>query len=218
MSENNRLPKFPDSYIGDKAKEYNNSKWMERNQKKTTLLCIQYLYDTKLDLLSTQDILEDKEYIILDLGCGTGFSSEVLAESGFRVIGVDMLKDMLYKAKIKAKDYSNYNNVHYILADINYLPLKENSIDHIISVSAYNFIVSEKRELGDKLKTLNNVATTIYKILKQAGRAVIEFYPKDEKELELFTSSFKKNNFNGFIVKSNLKQKSGQQFLLLKKK
>ncbi len=218
MSENNRLPKFPDSYIGDKAKEYNNSNWMERNQKKTTLLCIQYLYDTKLDLLSTQDFLEDKEYIILDLGCGTGFSSEVLAESGFRVIGVDILKDMLYKAKFKAKDCSNYNSVHYILADINYLPLKENSIDHVISVSAYNFIVSEKRELGDKLKTLNIVATTIHKILKQAGRVVIEFYPKDEKELELFTSSFKKNNFNGFIVKSNLKQKSGQQFLLLKKK
>jgi ubiquinone/menaquinone biosynthesis C-methylase UbiE len=218
MSENNRLPKFPDSYLGDKSREYDNSKWMERNQKKTTLLCIQYLYDNNLNLLRARDNLEGNNFIILDLGCGTGFSSEILAESGFHVIGVDILKDMLYKASDKIKDYSEDKVINLILADINYLPLKENSIDHIISVSAYNFIVNEKQEIRDKIKILNITAKSLYKLLRQRGRIIIEFYPKDEKELDIFSASFKVNGFDGFILKSNSKQKSGQHFLLLKKK
>ena len=41
MANREGTPKFPDSYIGDKSVEYDNSTWMERNQKKTTLLCLQ---------------------------------------------------------------------------------------------------------------------------------------------------------------------------------
>ncbi|GAI71560.1 unnamed protein product, partial [marine sediment metagenome] len=47
---------------------------------------------------------------------------------------------------------------------------------------------------------------------------IIEFYPKDDKELELFTSSFKNNGFDGFIIKKNPAQKAGQTYLLLKKR
>ena len=56
------------------------------------------------------------------------------------------------------------------------------------------------------------------KILKPKGRIIIEFYPKDEKELELFTSSFINNDFDGFMIKKNLAQKAGQTYLLLKKR
>ncbi|MFX1502460.1 MAG: hypothetical protein ACFFDH_15980 [Promethearchaeota archaeon] len=47
---------------------------------------------------------------------------------------------------------------------------------------------------------------------------MIEFYPKDERELKMFNNSFINNNFEGYMVKSKPKQKSGQTFLLLKKK
>ena len=84
MSQNNKTPKFPDSYLGEQSDEYNNSIWMERNQKKTTFLCIQYLFDPELDKLGIPDVLESNQnkFLILDLGCGTGFSSEVLALIG----------------------------------------------------------------------------------------------------------------------------------------
>ncbi|MHA1497659.1 MAG: hypothetical protein ACTSRT_08940 [Promethearchaeota archaeon] len=42
-------PRFPDSYVGSMSNDYNESIWMERNQKKTTSTCIQYLYDKKLN-------------------------------------------------------------------------------------------------------------------------------------------------------------------------
>ena len=40
---------------------------------------------------------------------------------------------------------------------------------------------------------------------------------KFEEELNLFVSSFKNNNFEGFYIKNIPNQKSGQTFLLLKK-
>jgi ubiquinone/menaquinone biosynthesis C-methylase UbiE len=218
MSNRESTPKFPDSYIGDKSVEYDNSTWMERNQKKTTLLCLQYLRDDKLDNLGNYNVLDGNHYIIVDLGCGSGFSSEILVDGGHRVIGIEILIDMLSKAKTKKKISENKRNLELILADINYLPLRSASINHIISISAYNFIIYGTETIRDKFKTVNNTAMYLKKILKPKGRIVIEFYPKDEKELELFTSSFNNNGFDGFMIKKNLAQKAGQTYLLLKKR
>ncbi|MFW9899462.1 MAG: class I SAM-dependent methyltransferase [Candidatus Thorarchaeota archaeon] len=210
-----KIPQFPSDYIGSKAEEYDRQKWMERNQKRTTLKCIQYLFDTKLGK-ENNSIRRNIQYIILDLGCGTGFSSEALIENGFRVIGVDILSDMLTIANQKKKIIEN-SNLELILADINYLPLKFNSIHHIISISTYNFITHEKYG-REKRKVVNNTAKYLNKILKGSGRVIIEFYPENEEELDLYNSSFVNNGFEGFLVKKKQNQKAGQTYLLLKKK
>jgi len=218
MSNHNNSPIFPDSYVGENSSEYDNSIWMERNQKKTAILCLQYLYDEKLNKVGNAGKLNEKKYLIADLGCGTGFSSEILVEEGYRVIGVDILIDMLSKTKSKKKLLEKDKNLELILADINYLPLKHSSIDHVISISAYNFIIHGKSVLGDISKTVNNTARYLKKILKPNGRVIIEFYPKNKIELDTFISSFNDNGFDGFVVKKDSNQKSGQTFLLLKKK
>lgn len=218
MSNHDNTPIFPDSYIGDNSLEYDNSIWMERNQKKATIICLQYLFDEKLNEIGTVDSLNEQNYLIVDLGCGSGFSSEILVENGHRVIGVDILKDMLLKAKTKKKHLNKEKQLELILADINNLPIKHTSIDHIISISAYNFIIHGKNLMRDISKTVNNTARYLKEILKPNGRVVIEFYPKDEKELNVFKSSFKDNGFDGFMIKKDSNQKSGQTFLLLKKR
>jgi len=207
-------PKFPDSYLGEKAKEYDTLIWMERNQKKATFMALNYLYN--------EDLGENKQlrgpYLILDLGCGTGYSSEVLLENGHRVIGIDILNDMIIKARNKKSFFQNHNNLELVLADINHLPLKSKSIDHIISISGYNFITYNKNSVKDKIKTVNNTAKYLHRVLrKETGRIIIEFYPKDDEELDLFVSSFKKNGFDGYLIKSKPNQKAGQTFLSLKK-
>ena len=218
MSKHNSTPKFPDSYLGNNSLDYDSSIWMERNQKKTTLHCLQYLYDKKLDNLEKPNLLEDEPFFILDLGCGTGFSTEILVEKGFRVVGIDVLNDMISKVKTKKKHLKNQNKLELILADINYIPLRSASINHAISISAYNFITHRAESIRDKTKIANNTANYLYKLLKPDGRIIIEFYPKDDNELEMFSSSFNTNGFNGFVVKQNPNQKSGQTFLLLKKR
>jgi ubiquinone/menaquinone biosynthesis C-methylase UbiE len=205
MSNREGTPKFPDSYIGDKSVEYDNSTWME------------YLRDDKLDSLGNYDVLDGNPYIIVDLGCGSGFSSEILVDSGHRVIGIDILIDMISKAKTKKKISEHKKDLELILADINHIPLRKASINHIISISAYNFIIYGAKTIREKFKTANNTALYLKKIMKPKGRIIIEFYPKDEKELDLFISSFNSNDFDGFMIKKNPAQKAGQTFLLLKK-
>jgi len=189
LTRKNCLPKFPDDYIDTKADEYESSKWMERNQKRSTLLSIQYLFDNKLNDKEETIVQKNDSILILDLGCGTGFSSEILIQHGFRVIGVDILFDMISRAREKKGIYENYKDIELILA--NY---------------------------GEKVKLLNDTAKYIKQILKQQGRVIIEFFPKDDKELNIFNKSFINNGFEGFMIKNNPKQKSGQTFLLLKKK
>ncbi|MFX1327487.1 MAG: class I SAM-dependent methyltransferase [Promethearchaeota archaeon] len=218
MVRKNRLPIFPDDYIEDKADEYDNSKWMARNQKRATLLSIQYLFDEELNTNESDGKKMGDGRLILDLGCGTGFSSEILMQNGFRVIGIDILNDMLSKARDKKRNDEEYKNLELILADINFLPIRVNSINHIISISSYNFIIHGLQNYGEKVKLINDTAKYIYKTLKKTGRIVIEFYPKDNQELKIFNKSFINNGFKGFMVKRNPNQKSGQTFLLLKKK
>ncbi|MHA1344594.1 MAG: class I SAM-dependent methyltransferase, partial [Promethearchaeota archaeon] len=141
MTRKNSIPRFPYSYIGKKAIQYNSQKWMERNQKRATLLSLQYLFDKKLGV---NDIQEDKKYLILDLGCGTGFSSDILIEYNYKVIGIDILIDMLRLASEKKKEY-HYKNLELILADIKYLPIRSLSVNHVISISAYNFIINDSQ-------------------------------------------------------------------------
>ncbi|MFX0005044.1 MAG: class I SAM-dependent methyltransferase [Candidatus Hodarchaeota archaeon] len=218
MVRKNQLPIFPDDYIEDKAEEYDSSKWMERNQKRTTSLTINYLFDEKLNEDNGNRIKMGEHYLILDLGCGTGYSSEVLLQNNFRVIGIDIIYDMLSKAREKRKILQSLKRLELILADINFLPIRLNSVDHIISISSYNFITYGLQNFGEKMKLLNDTGKYLYRVLKQNGRVVIEFYPKDDNELKMFKNSFVYNGFEGFMIKSNAKQKSGQTFLLLKKK
>lgn len=217
MVRKNRLPIFPDDYVGGNAEEYDSSKWMERNQKRTTSLNIQYLFDERLNVNGVTEINLGKSYLILDLGCGTGYSSEILIQNGFRVVAIDILYDMISKAREKKRTSDNFKDLEFILSDINNLPIRVNSIDHIISISSYNFIIHGLENYGEKVKLLNDTSKYLHNILKRHGRVVIEFYPKDDNELKMFNKSFIKNGFEGFMVKNDPNQKSGQTFLLLKK-
>ncbi|MHA2391684.1 MAG: hypothetical protein ACXAEX_06920, partial [Promethearchaeota archaeon] len=71
--------------------------------------------------------------------------------------------------------------------------------------------------IGEQVKLLNDTAKFLNKILKDKGRIIIEFYPKNDQELNIFSKSFINNGFEGYSVKNNPNQKSGQTFLLLKK-
>lgn len=99
--------------------------------------------------------------IVLDLGCGAGFdcflASKRVGKTG-KVIGVDMTAEMIKKAKENAEKLG-IKNVDFILAEIEKLPLKENSIDVIITNCVVNLT-------PDKLKTFKES----YRVLKSGGK------------------------------------------------
>ncbi|MFH0818714.1 MAG: arsenite methyltransferase [Patescibacteria group bacterium] len=101
---------------------------------------------------------------VLDLGSGAGFDCFLAArrvgKTG-KVIGVDMTKTMIAKAKANAKKYG-YQNVSFKLGDIEDLPIKDNTIDVIISNCVINLA-------PDKLKVFKES----FRVLKKGGRMYV---------------------------------------------
>lgn len=77
---------------------------------------------------------------VLDLGSGAGFDCFLAArrvgERG-KVIGVDMVPEMVEKATANAEKYG-YANCEFKLGDIENLPLEDNSVDIVISNCVIN--------------------------------------------------------------------------------
>ena len=98
---------------------------------------------------------------VLDLGCGAGIdcflAARKVGESG-KVIGVDMTEEMIKKGKLNAKK-QNIKNLEFILAEIEKIPIKDNSIDIIITNCVVNLT-------PDKLKAFKEA----YRVLKPGGK------------------------------------------------
>lgn len=93
---------------------------------------------------------------LVDLGCGTGFFSEILSDKFKSVIGVDLSMPMLKLAKSKNKQNNSWLN-----ADAMHLPFTDNSIDCVFS----NLVLQW-------CDPLQNAIEEVVRILKPGGRFV----------------------------------------------
>ena len=206
-----------DFYYKEEAEIYSNSKWMAKNQIETSQRVLQLLEDERIGGLLDDDL---ENFILLDLGCGSGFSSLIFLDYDARLIGVDLSFDMLshnLEHQIKIEQLDNKKQIKKILinASINALPLRNNTIKHIISISAFNFILDDAKSKPQQRKIMDSITQRLNKILKSEGRVVIEFYPKKEN-LDIYMNSLKKY-FNGSLVIDNPGLRKEKKYLILRK-
>jgi SAM-dependent methyltransferase len=98
---------------------------------------------------------------VLDLGCGAGIdcflAAKKVGESG-KVIGVDMTEEMIKRGRA-AVQREGIKNLEFVLAEIENLPVKDSSVDIIITNCVVNLT-------PDKLKTFKEA----YRVLRPGGR------------------------------------------------
>jgi ubiquinone/menaquinone biosynthesis C-methylase UbiE len=92
----------------------------------------------------------------LDVGCGTGLLFIHVAGKTKALVGLDISRRTLQQAKIRAKDYLN---VHLILADADYMPLRGNSFDNVFAFTL--------------LQNTPNPATTLNELYRVARKEAV---------------------------------------------
>eukprot|EP00939_MAST-03C_sp_MAST-3C-sp1_P000995 g995.t1 len=171
-------------YNRKEARKYDTSSRMINIQRELTSRAIELLM-----------LPPGEQHLILDVGCGSGISGEVVEESGCNLIGMDISPDML--------DVANERELKgdLLLHDMGQgLPYRVGIFDGIISISAVQWLCYSNKKQEIPHKRLTCFFRTLYFSLKRGARAAIQLYPETAEQLELITSVAMKCGFTGGVV------------------
>lgn len=102
------------------------------------------------------DLVKGKK--VLDLGCNTGYGSNILALTASRVAGVDVSENAIATAKAK---YANHNT-EYRLIDGKQLPFADKEFDIIIACQVIEHIVDYDIFIGEIKRVLTSHGIIIF--------------------------------------------------------
>ncbi|AAB90718.1 methyltransferase domain-containing protein [Archaeoglobus fulgidus] len=100
----------------------------------------------------------DAESLVLEVGCGTGFTTEEIVRriGEERVVAVDITPEQMMKARAKM------GGVNYFLGDAENLPFKDNSFDAAISAGSIEYWPNPQRGIEEMAR-----------VTKSGGKVVI---------------------------------------------
>ena len=122
-------------------------------------------YEDKIRMKKAFELLGDvSELKTLDVGCGTGRWSVELAKRGAIVTGIDISKEMIKRAKVRANKAHIPNSITFLnkkTENLNY----SNYFDVVITVTVLQHITDEER--------LNLAVQNMVNAVKKGGRILI---------------------------------------------
>jgi len=180
-------------YSEEEAERYAHSNAMRRIQRQLTMRALEL---ARIPFTAR----------VLDAGCGTGFSLEVLKEAGYKKIaGFDAVPALLKHAKQKGFKARK--------GDLRCIPFPDKSFDAIISISALQWILAK-----NACENAARAAKEFNRVLSEKGTAVIQFYPRSQEQATVAARAFRREGFKTILVTDNpanpVKRKV---FLLLRK-
>jgi len=174
----------PEIYYDDKeAEKYASSSRMVEIQAVMTARA--------LELLN----LNSEPRLLLDIGCGSGLSGDILTDEGHIWVGIDISPSMLKVALERETEGDLF------LSDMGQgLPFRPGSFDGAISISALQWLCNADKSTHIPKKRLNIFFQSLYNCLCRGGKAVLQFYPEDSAQVQMITESAMKAGFTGGIV------------------
>jgi len=111
---------------------------------------INTLYNERLRLILTiLDLNALRKSVIVDFGCGKGYFSRVLSPQSLTTIGLDVERQAL----VKANSANKSSKLHFVLADMYYLPFRSRSIDVAVCAS----VLEHMRNLDGAIQEIRDV-------------------------------------------------------------
>ena len=138
---------------------------------------------------------EDQPCCLLDVGCGSGLSGELLTENGHFWIGVDISQSMLSIAHDREVEGD------LILNDVGQgVSFRPGTFDGCISISALQWLCNADKKSHNPVKRLHKFFTSLYTCLSRGSKAVFQFYPENPAQVELITAQALRAGFTGGVV------------------
>lgn len=164
-----------------------------------------------LELLDLQE-----PSLILDLGCGSGLSGEILTqtppeEGGPHTwVGMDVSSSMLAQALDRDVDGD------MLLADIGQgVPFRAGTFDAAISISAIQWLCNAETSDVSPEGRLKRFFDGLYASLRRGGKAVCQFYPKNTLQRTMISSAAIKAGFGAGILEDDPETKNVKLYLVL---
>jgi 18S rRNA (guanine1575-N7)-methyltransferase len=158
----------------------------------------------------------DSPSMILDVGCGSGLSGEILTSveeehGGPHIwVGMDISASML--------DIALQRDVEgdLMLADIGQgVPFRAGSFDAAISISAIQWLCNAESSDVSPIGRLSRFFNGLYASLKRGGRAVCQFYPKNDQQRTMISGAAIKAGFGAGILEDDPGTKNSKLYLVL---
>ncbi|MCE9551450.1 MAG: methyltransferase domain-containing protein [Betaproteobacteria bacterium] len=88
---------------------------------------------------------------VLDVACGEGYGAAMVAETAFKVVGVDLSADVIQHAK---NNYGHHANLQFVTASCECLPFSDASFDLAISFETIEHIEQQKEFISELTRVL----------------------------------------------------------------
>ena len=153
---------------------------------------------------------------ILDVGCGSGLSGEILSSTDeidggpHAWVGMDISSSML--AEALERDVEG----DMLLADIGQgVPFRAGTFDAAISISAIQWLCNADTSDVSPEGRLKRFFDGLYASLKRGGRAVCQFYPKNAQQRSMISNAAIKAGFGAGILEDDPETKNVKLYLVL---
>jgi len=100
---------------------------------------------------------------VLDVGVGTGRFAAPLQKAGFDVVGIDISRKMMRKAKEKGVK-------NLILADVRSIPFRDKTFDVTVAVHILHLVTEWRKVLGEILRVTRHAMISLYHACKDPVR------------------------------------------------
>ena len=87
-----------------------------------------------------------QQKVVLDIACGEGFGTALLARSAAKVIGIDIDPNVVSHA---AEKYQAVTNASFVIGDCRAIPLDDRSVDLIVSFETIEHIVEHTKLVSE---------------------------------------------------------------------
>ena len=154
--------------------------------------------------------------LLLDVGCGSGLSGSILssispAEGGPHIwIGLDISPSMLEIALNRDVEGD------LLLSDIGQgVPFRPGTFDAAISISAVQWLCNAESSDTSPQGRLARFFAGLYASLKRGGRAVCQFYPKNDQQKAMVSQAAIKAGFGAGLLEDGAGTKNAKVYLVL---